>query len=481
MTTTTQCNGDSMFVLTRRSFSRLVTLVALSVGLANPCFSQETTVLRNVTVIDGTGKAAEQNQDVVIQGDRILSITPASSSLPEGVTAVDMLGKTIMPLIINTHGHLGILKGTTMSSANYTEENIRQHLLRYEAYGVGAVLSMGTDHEEIFALREASHHGALPGAAVYTAGIGFGVKDAVPPASFGMDRVFRPESPEEAGKEVRQLATHKPDVIKIWVDDFWGQYPKMKPEIYAAVIQEAHRHGLRVAAHLYHLEDARKLVTLGVDIIAHSVRDGEIDDALLAEMRKRQVVYIATLSLDEFAYVYGNAPDWLNDPFFQASLEPGVFQMITSPAYKEKVRTDPIAAQEVTALQMALKNLKKVYDAGILVALGTDSGAQPVRAQGFSEHMELELLVKAGLTPVQAITVATRNGAEVLRVGALYGTLEPGRKADFIVLDQDPSENIGNMRTIRAVWKNGQKVNDGPLSNAGGTGMGSEKIKGEMR
>jgi imidazolonepropionase-like amidohydrolase len=259
MTTMTQRNGDSMFVLARCSFSRLVTLVALSVGLANPCFSQETTVLRNVTVIDGTGKAAEQNQDVVIKDDHILSITPASSSLPEGATAVDMLGKTIMPLIINTHGHLGILKGTTMSSANYTEENIRQHLLRYEAYGVGAVLSMGTDHEEIFALREASHHGTLPGAAIYTAGVGFGVKDGVPPASFGMDRVYRPESPKEARNEVRQLVPMKPDMIKIWVDDFWGQYPKMKPEVYATVIQEAHQHGLRVAAHLYHLEDARKL------------------------------------------------------------------------------------------------------------------------------------------------------------------------------------------------------------------------------
>lgn len=193
------------------------------------------------------------------------------------------------------------------------------------------------------------------------------------------------------------------------------------------------------------------------------------------------MVYIATLSLDEFAYVYGGAPNWLDDPFFQASLEPGVFQMITSPAYEEQVHVDRIAAQEVTALQMTLKNLKKVYDAGVLVALGIDSGAQPVRAHGFSEHMELELLVKAGLTPVQAITVATRNGAEVLRVGALYGTLEPGKKANFIVLDQDPSENIGNTRSIRAVWKNGQKVNDGPLSHASGITTGREKIKGEVR
>jgi len=240
----------------------------------------------------------------------------------------------------------------------------------------------------------------------------------------------------------------------------------MKPEIYAAVIQEAHLQGLRVASHVFHLEDARKLVGLGLDIIAHSVRDAEIDDSLLAEMKKRRVAYIATLSLDEFAFAYGEAPEWLNDPFFQAALEPGVLQMITSNDYKEKLRNNPNTAKEVSALQIALKNVKKVHDAGILVVLGTDSGAQPVRVQGFSEHMELELLVKAGLTPLQAITVATKNAAEVLKVADQYGTLEPGKKASFIVLDADPSKNILNTRKIRAVWKNGQKVNDGPLSDS---------------
>jgi imidazolonepropionase-like amidohydrolase len=425
---------------------------------------QQMTVLRNVTVIDGTGKSVHPKQDVSIKGDRILSIKPAGSSFPNGVKTVDLAGKTIIPLLINTHGHLGLLKGTTMSSSNYTEDNIRRQLLRYEAYGVGAVFCLGTDRDEIFALREASRQGALPGAAIYTAGFGFGVKDALPPVSWGMDKVFRPVSEEEAREEVRQLAPKKPDALKIWVDDSYGQLPSMKPEIYAAIIQEAHQQGLRVAAHVFHLEDARKLVGLGVDIIAHSVRDGEIDDPLLAEMKKRGVVYIATLSLDEFAFAYQDAPEWLNSPFFQASLEPGVFQMITSPEYKEKLRNNPNTAKEVSALKIALKNVKRVHDAGILLAMGTDSGAQPVRVQGYSEHNELELLVKAGLTPLQAIAVATKNGATLLGIGNQLGTLEPGRKASFIVLDKDPSKDILNTRTIHAVWKNGEKVSDGPLS-----------------
>jgi len=445
--------------------------IASALGLLVTTASQDiaaaATVLRNVAVVDGTGKAAQKNQDVVITGDRILAIRPAGSSVPKDARVMDMKGKTIMPQMINTHAHLGLLKGTTMSSANYTEDNIRRQLLRYEAYGVGAVLALGTDHEEIFALREASHKGTLPGATIYTAGMGFGVKDALPPISFGMDRVFRPDSAEEARKELRQLAAKKPDVLKIWVDDFWGQYPPiMKPEIYSAIIDEAHKLGLRVASHVYNLEDTRKLVGLGLDIIAHSVRDGEIDDALLAEMKKRRVAYVATLSLDEFAFAYQDAPEWLNDPFFQASLEPGVLQMITSPEYKEKVRSNKNTALEMSAFQMGLKNVKRVFDAGVLVALGTDSGAQPVRVQGFSEHMELELLVKAGLTPMQAITVATKNGAQLLKIDDRCGTLEPQKKANFIVLDKDPSTSIGNTKTISGVWKDGKKVSDGPLSNS---------------
>ena len=236
----------------------------------------------------------------------------------------------------------------------------------------------------------------------------------------------------------------------------------MKPEIYTAIIQEAHRQGLRVASHVFYLEDAKKLVPLGLDIVAHSIRDAEVNDAFLAEMKKRKVAYIPTLSLDEFAFAYQNDPEWLNSPFFQAALEPGVLQMVSSAEYKEKVRKNPNTAKEVSALQVALKNVKKIHDAGIMVALGTDSGAQPIRVQGFSEHNELELLVKAGLTPLQAITVGTKNAATLLKINNQYGTLEPGKKANFIVLEKNPAENILNTRTIVAVWKNGQKVSDGP-------------------
>ncbi len=461
--------GLSMQVFESRFLSciaklRVEVLMVLIVAMCATGLAQQQTVLTNVTVIDGTGRPAQSNRTVVIKGDRIQSIAAGHEHTPSSAKVIDLHGQTIMPLIINTHGHLGLTKGTTQAAENQTNDNFRHQLLRYQEYGVGAVLSMGTDGKRFAEIREESRRGVLPGADVYTAGIGFGEKDAVPPASMGFTNVFRPESPDEARREVALLASEKPDFIKVWVDDFWGQYPKLPPDIYGAIIDEAHKHGLRVAAHLYHLQDARLLVSDGVDVLAHSIRDADIDDALLAEMKKRHVAYIPTLSLDDFAFAYGDSPNWVNDPFFVAALDPGVLELITSPEYKSKVQANKVTAQEEAALPQAMRNLKKIYDAGILVSLGTDSGATVVRTQGFAEHMELILMVQAGLTPLQAISVATLNAAKLLHIADQYGTLEADKKANFIVLEKDPSQDIHSTQTIRAVWKDGKKVSDGPLA-----------------
>jgi imidazolonepropionase-like amidohydrolase len=436
--------------------------VLFILALLSVVAKSQTTVLRNVTVIDGTGAAPRHNAALVIDGNKIRAITNADAPAPKGATAIDLSGKTVMPEIVNAHGHVGLLKGTKMSAENYTKENAERQLLQYQDYGIGAVLVMGTDRDEAYQWREESHAGKLPGALIYTAGRGFGAPAGVPPLSMGTDQVYRPTTADEARKDVDELATHKPDMVKLWLDDFWEQYPKMKPEIYAAIIDEAHKKNLRVAAHVYHEEDAQRLVDDGVNVIAHSVRDAEIPDSLVAEMKAKHVAYIGTMSLDEFLTAYADDPAWLNQPFFRDALEPGVYEMITSPQYKKSVQDDKKTPTEVAAQAIEMKNLKKVYDAGILVALGTDSGATPTRAFGFSEHNELRLLVAAGLTPLQAITVATKNGAELLHAPQEFGTLRPGLKANFIVLDKDPSEDIRNSEAISSVWRDGKKVSAGP-------------------
>jgi imidazolonepropionase-like amidohydrolase len=423
------------------------------------------TILLNATVIDGTGGAPQPHTAIVIRNGRIAAITRGKIRPAADAIQIDCSDKYIMPEIIDCHTHVGNLKGTSTSSDNYSSGNVRRQLLHFQDYGVGAILSMGTEQPLGVAIRDSSKNGLIPGATMFSAIYGFGVKGAMPPEGMGMTHIYRPTTPEEASRQVQELVAFRPDVIKMWVDDFYGQFSKdqiMKPEIYAAIIKEAHKHNIRVASHLYHISDAYRLVEAGVDAMAHSIRDAVVDDFLLAEIKKRNITYIPTLSLDEFAYAYEDSPGWLDDPFFRNSLEPGVFEMITSPAYKDRISKSTVTPQEKTALDVALRNLLKLYRAGIPVVLGTDAGASPVRAQGFSEHMEMELMVKAGLTPLEAIAVATGNGAKFLHIDNTRGTLQPGKKADLIVLDKNPLEDIRNTRTISAVWKDGIKVSGGP-------------------
>jgi imidazolonepropionase-like amidohydrolase len=440
-----------------------VRLIIFLMSLCITVYSQSdrTILLKNVSVINGTGRPVQKNVNVLIKNGKISSISEKITDAK--ATIIDLSGKTIMPLLTNLHAHLGMSKGATVTAGNFSREHIAKELNRYLSYGVGTVVSMGTDKALIFSIREASHSGELSGAIVYTAGYGFRPPLGDRPQETAMEKLYRPATPEEAVRNVKELAALKPDMIKIWVDDMGGYTEKIKPEVYRAIIAEAHRQGIRVAAHLFYLEDAHLLLDAGVDIFAHSVRDKEVDDALIAKMKSKGTVYIPTLTRDAYEFFYGTDQPWINDPFFKASLEPGVFEMINDEEYKKRIIENSRYQSNKDAFNMALKNLKKLYDGGVLVALGTDSGATPVRAQGFSEHLELQLMVEAGLTPLQAITVATRNACQVLKLQD-QGTLAPGKSADFVVLNADPAENIKNSWSIAAVWKRGVKVSDGPLA-----------------
>src|SRR5688572_6075392 len=358
-------------------------------------------MLKNVTLIYGSGRPAQKNMNVLLNEGKIVSISRDAGK--PNARVIDMSGKTIMPLLTNVHGHLGMSRGTTIGPENFSREQIAKELERYQSYGVGTVVSMGMDKELIFSIRDDSRSGKFPGALVYTAGYGFRSPLGERSQETGMERIYRPTTPDEAIANVKELAAFKPDMVKMWVDDQGGTVEKIKPEVYRAIISEAHKYGIRVAAHLYYLEDAHALLDAGVDIFAHSVRDKAVDDALIAKMKSKGIVYIPTLTRDAYEFIYGTTQPWINEPFFKASLEPGVYEMITGPEYKNRIVNNPRYQKNKDAYNMALRNLKKLHDAGVLVAMGTDSGAQPVRAQGFSEHLELQLMVEAGLTPLQAI------------------------------------------------------------------------------
>lgn len=436
-------------------------LFSLLILLPYRSFSQSEKVLfRQATVIDGTGAQPRENVDILISKGKIEKIGKGLKS--PGARVENLKGKTIMPTLISAHVHVGAFQGITTGPQVYTRANIIRQLIKYQDYGITTILSLGTDKPLIFnGLLDSSQVGLLPGARLFSAGYGFKIPHKG--GSFEKDKTYYPSSAEEVGPQMASLAKLKPTAVKMWVDDFGGGSPKLSPPISTAIITEAHRHNLQTAAHLYYVSDAHELVDAGLDLIAHSIRDKEVDDTLLKKMREKGIIYIPTLSLDEYAYIYARQPEWVNDEFFKNSLDPGVYEMITSKSYQENIKNSPSYNRNVKAFGMAMINLKKIADAGITIALGTDSGAFPVRTQGFSEHLELELMVQAGLSSLQVITAATKNAAKAMKIDDQLGTLEVGKTADFLVLSANPVLDIKNTRKIEAVWKAGKLVSRGQL------------------
>jgi imidazolonepropionase-like amidohydrolase len=344
--------------------------------------------------------------------------------------------------------------GADSTAGHYTQENVVKQLNKYLSYGVATVASFGQDEDEIFKIRDAQHAGSVGGARFYTAGRGFleYTGKANP-----TDHRYRPQTPDEARADVRELAAHHPDYVKMWVDDGLGHGVKIKPEIYQAIIDEAHKQHIRVFAHEYYLGDAKALLAAGLDGFAHSIRDQPVDQDLIQTMKARGVFLIPTLVRDEVLFAYADNLKWLNDPFFVSGYEPAAIAMARSPENVEKGRKDPDIAKYRAGLEMGKKNLKTLSDAGVKIAFGTDSGI-PTRFPGYLEHRELQLMVEAGLTPMKAIVAATATNAEILGGAKQFGTLQPGRRADFLVLDANPLDDIHNTERLSAVWQSGKIV-----------------------
>jgi imidazolonepropionase-like amidohydrolase len=439
----------------KKLFAILVMLASASVAGAQ---TSAVIVFKGAQLIDGTGAPPIKKSVLVIEGDRITAVGKEGKvHYPKNARVIELEGRTIMPAIINGHGHLGLLVGTQNRADGHTRENVENALVQYEQYGVTSIMSLGLNRDLVYGLRDEQHNGTFPGATIFTAGRGFGVESGAPPIPAASDQLYRPRTPDEARAQVREMAQHHPDIVKLWLDDMYGKYPKMDPTIYKAVIEESHKQGLRVAAHVFYLADAKALIADGVDVLAHSVRDLPVDDELIGMMKAHSVLYIPTLTVDESAFVFTEDPAVMQDQFFKLSVSPELLQQFESPEYRKKIESDPNLPKVKAAFAMGQRNLKTLEDAGVRIAFGTDSGATPARIPGWAEHHELELMVRAGLTPMQAIVAATQESAAVVG-SADIGTLEAGKRADFLVLAASPLDRITNTRQMLTIWHGGKEV-----------------------
>lgn len=399
----------------------------------------EITALVGATVLTDPGQAGVPNATLLVQGGRVLSVEPEGAEIPSGARVVDVAGRTIVPGLINAHGHVGGTLG--LEGGHYTTENLERQLRLYAKYGVTTVVSLGGDAVEGVQLRDVQDGAGLDRARLFVAG-----------------EVVAGENPEAALQAVRRNVDLGVDYIKIRVDDNLGTTRKMTPETYRAVIQASHDAGLRLAAHLYYLEDAKGLVDAGADIIAHSVRDRPVDQELVESILQAGPCYVPTLTREVSTFVYGGDPPFFTDPFFLEHADSAVLEELLDPERQASVRENPASEAYRAALEVAKDNLATLSEAGVPIAFGTDTGP-PARFQGYFEHMELLMMVDAGMSPAQALRAATADAARCMGLTEL-GTLESGKWADFLIVDGDPLEDITHLRNIESVWIAGARLED---------------------
>src|SRR5947208_2285082 len=417
--------------------------------------TRKATLFEGARLIMGDGGAPIESSAFVVENDRFTSVGRRGEiQAPPGAARIDLTGKTVIPALVDVHSHFGFLnqRDGSMSKVNFNRENLLDHLKRYAYHGFAASISMGTDFGELpYQLREETN----PGAALFrTVGRGLAWPGSGPNDPARNDVPYVVTTVEQARQAVRDLATHRPDFVKLWVDDRSKTQKKLTPELYGAAIDEAHKYNLRAIAHVYDLEDAKGLVRAGIEGFTHLVRDKDIDDEFLQLLKQHPGVFVTpNLGITSRAMESGR-PAWLDDPLLHETIPPGEIKRLENQFANR--RPEQLAATRAS-WDLQVRNLTKMRAGGVRIVLGSDSAGDPSRTMGWHAIWELDALAKAGMTPSEVIVASTRLAAETLKLDQL-GTIAPGKSADFVVHNANPLENIANTRKIYKVYLRGEEV-----------------------
>ena len=423
------------------------------------------TLFEGARLISGDGSAPIEVSAFVVENDTFTRVgTRGELSVPEGTPRVDLTGKTVIPALIDGHSHIGYMKHLTSGPQNYTREHILDHMYRFAYHGVAASQAMGSDFGDVWiGVRDDIQAGKYPEAARFlSAGRGLSPEDEVRPDNM-RHSAYTIRTEADARQAVRELAAQNVKIVKTWVDDRGGSVRKLTPDLYGAIIDEAHRLNLRVAVHATGLGDAKSLLRAGVDIFAHMISD--VDDELVELFKQHPKTSMLLALGGPRRQTY--AP-WLSPPH----------QLVMETVLPNQIKRvqDRLAAvsPEAQALGRAswerlASGIRRLEGAGVRIGVGTDGGGQQGdQFVGWTMHTEVENMVAAGMTPADVLVAATRTSADILEIEQL-GLVAPGKSADFVVLNANPLDDITNTRAIARVYLRGKEI-DRARMRAGWTG-----------
>lgn len=388
-----------------------------------------------VNLWDGTSGVVQENAVIIVRDGRIVEVL--SGVAPAGAELVDLGGSWVVPGFIDAHAHVS---GYWADDGEQdTTLKLRSELALYARYGITTVNSLGGEPAEAMAIRDAQNDPSLRHARVYVAG-----------------PVVADADPVAAARAATTNIMAGVDWIKIRVDDNLGMARKMPWPAIEAAFDAANARGARVATHVFYKDDASRLLDLGTDLIAHSVRDQPLDDPFVAKLYDSGVCYVPTLVREVSTFAYASRPDFFDDPFFIQDAKQSEVERVSRPEFMAQIAASPEASGYRKALVQAQENLRIVQGSGVPVAFGTDAGP-PGRFPGYFEHIEFFLMKEAGLTPLEILQSATSVAAKCLGLDDV-GTLTSGKWADFVVLQKDPLQDILATRSIQAVYVAGNRV-----------------------
>ncbi len=436
----------------------LISLAFAALAAQAASASAQTVLFEGARVIPGDGSPAIENAAILVDRGIIVRIGRAGDiATPAGATIIAVAGKTIMPAIISAHVHPGFQRGLTYSADNFIRETVLDDLNRELYFGVSTVMSLGIEKGEVlYQIRADQQAGRLGGARLLLAGRGIGAPNAGPGAAAYAGIAYEITTVDQARSAVQELAAKNVDIIKIWVDDRGGRAPELPIALSRVIIEDSHRATLKVAAHIFYHKDAVELAASGVNVFAHLVRDKEMSDALIASMLEHHVYSMPNIGAPERT-THTVPPDWFNEPYLAGMLRDTESAEVIARLRASFASRDATTAARNRANYAILEHsLAKLNVAGVPIILGCDTGLED-HFFGYAEQKELELMAKAGMTPDQVLVAATSRAAEFLGL-ADTGSLVPGKRADLLVLDANPLDDLRNTRRIAQMYLAGVEV-----------------------